>query len=193
MPAISTLLRRRPAAPPGGDLRRDALGLPALFIWADVIALLLHLPTKRPDEPPMGFLKSPPSLVHRLEALLAAGERDELLALFLRDVAGLLSDQIELMRSLPAWEARLAAAPTLPREERATREYAFDPDRFRALRVPTLLLLGSESPAVFRAAGEAVQAALPDCRIVVMPGQRHVAMDTGTELFTGEVLRFLGE
>jgi pimeloyl-ACP methyl ester carboxylesterase len=37
----------------------------------------------------------------------------------------------------------------------------------------------------------AVQAALPDCRVVVMPGQRHAAMDTATELFTGEVLAFL--
>jgi hypothetical protein len=29
--------------------------------------------------------------------------------------------------------------------------------------------------------------------VVVMPGQRHAAMDTGTELFLAEVLRFLGE
>ena len=32
--------------------------------------------------------------------------------------------------------------------------------------------------------------ALPDSRIVVMAGQGHVAMDTGTDLFTGEVLGF---
>ena len=34
-------------------------------------------------------------------------------------------------------------------------------------------------------------AILPDSRIAVMPGQRHAAMDTGTELFTTEVLGFL--
>ena len=33
--------------------------------------------------------------------------------------------------------------------------------------------------------------ALPNSRIVVMPGQGHAAMDTGTDLFTTEVLRFL--
>jgi hypothetical protein len=33
--------------------------------------------------------------------------------------------------------------------------------------------------------------ALPDSRIVVMDGQGHSAMDTGTDLFTAEVLRFL--
>ena len=32
---------------------------------------------------------------------------------------------------------------------------------------------------------------LRDCRVAVMPGQRHAAMDTGTELFTAEVLGFL--
>jgi pimeloyl-ACP methyl ester carboxylesterase len=142
-------------------------------------------------EPPMGFLASPPDVVDRLEALLEEGRLDELVAFFMREVAGLPSDQVELMRSLPAWEARLTVAHTIPREERASSEYAFDPDRFRELAVPTLLLQGGDSPAPFEAAGEAVREALPNCRLVVMPGQRHAAMDTGTELFTAEVLRFL--
>jgi pimeloyl-ACP methyl ester carboxylesterase len=142
-------------------------------------------------EAPMGFLASPPHVVARLEELLAAGERDELLAVFLHEVAGLPSDQIALMRSLPAWEGRLAAAHAIPREERVNREYAFDPERFRELRVPTLLLQGGDSPAAFMQAAEALRSVLPDSRIAVMPGQRHAAMDTGTELFTTEVLRFL--
>jgi pimeloyl-ACP methyl ester carboxylesterase len=95
------------------------------------------------------------------------------------------------MRSLPAWEARRAAAHTIPREERANREYVFDPDRFRELRVPTLFLLGGDSPPLFSVAADAVRAALPDCRVAVMEGQRHAAMDTGTAVFTREVLGFL--
>jgi pimeloyl-ACP methyl ester carboxylesterase len=142
-------------------------------------------------EAPMGYIKSPPEVVSRLEELLAAGERDELLVVFLREVAGLPADQIALMRSLPAWEGRLAAAGTIAREERVTREYVFDPQRFAALRVPTLLLQGADSPAAFMQAAEALRSVLPDSRVAVMPGQRHAAMDTGTELFTTEVLRFL--
>ena len=57
--------------------------------------------------------------------------------------------------------------------------------------VPTLLLEGGDSPDPFRAAGRALQAALPDGRIAVMPGQRHAAMDTGTDLFLTETLTFL--
>ena len=142
-------------------------------------------------EPPMGFLASPPEVVHRLEALLEEGKRDELVAFFMREVAGLPPDQVELLRSLPAWEARLAVAHTIPREERASREYDFDPNRFREVDVPALFLGGGDSPPAFEAAGEALRDALPDCRVVVMPGQRHAAMDTGTELFTAEVLSFL--
>lgn len=142
-------------------------------------------------EPPLGFVQGPPNIAQRLEALLEAGKRDELLATFMREVAGLPPDQLELMRSLPAWEARLETVHTIPREERTNAEYIFDPDRFRDLRVPTLFLEGGDSPDSFKAAGDAIEAALPDCRVVVMPGQRHSAMDTGTELFLTEVLRFL--
>ena len=142
-------------------------------------------------EPPMGFLASPPDVVHRLQELLEEGKRDELVAFFMQKVAGLPADQVDLLRSLPAWKARLAVADTIPREERASREYSFDPDRFRTLEVPTLFLLGGHSPSAFEAAGKALREALPDCRVVIMPGQRHAAMDTGTELFTAEVLSFL--
>jgi pimeloyl-ACP methyl ester carboxylesterase len=57
--------------------------------------------------------------------------------------------------------------------------------------VPTLYLQGGDSSEPFKAAGEALRGALPDCRAVVMPGQRHAAMDTAIDLFTAEVLSFL--
>jgi pimeloyl-ACP methyl ester carboxylesterase len=96
-----------------------------------------------------------------------------------------------LLRSLPAWEARLDAADTIPREERASREYVFDAARFRDLDVPTLYLQGGDSSEPFKEAGEALRGALPDCRVAVMAGQRHAAMDTATDLFTAQVLSFL--
>jgi len=142
-------------------------------------------------EPPMGFLKSPPHVVDRLQTLLDEGRRDELLGYFMQEVAGLPPDQVELMRSLPAWEARLDAADTIPREEHASREYLFDASRFGHLDVPTLYLQGGDSSEPFKAAGEALREALPDCRVVIMPGQRHAAMDTATNVFTAEVLGFL--
>ena len=109
----------------------------------------------------------------------------------LREVARVPPEAVEYMRSLPAWQARVAAAHTIPRELRAQEAYRFDPERFGDLRVPTLLLIGGESPSTFEEAEKTVDETLPNSRIVVLPGQRHVAMDTATDLFTTEVLQFL--
>ena len=131
----------------------------------------------------------PPEVIERLEALLEVGDREGVVVTFMREVAGLPPETVEYMRSQPAWQALVAAAHTIPRELRAGKAYRLDPERFRDLGVPTLMLSGGESPAALRKAGEAVDGALPDCRIVVMTGHGHAAMDTGTELFTTEVLR----
>jgi pimeloyl-ACP methyl ester carboxylesterase len=133
----------------------------------------------------------PPGLIDRLEALLEAGDRDGVVVTTMRELTGASPEVVEHMRSLPMWEARVAAAHTIPRETRADEAYRFDPERFEDLGVPTLLLSGEDSPDYMAAGDEAVAEALPNTRIVVMPGQGHVAMDTGTDLFTTEVVRFL--
>jgi pimeloyl-ACP methyl ester carboxylesterase len=132
-----------------------------------------------------------PEVIDRMEALLGAGDRDGVVATTMREVAGLPPETVEYMRSQPVWRARVDAAHTIPRELRAVKAYRLDSERFRDLGVPTLLLSGGESPAALRKAAEAVDEAMPDSRIVVMVGQGHAAMDTGTDLFTTEVLRFV--
>jgi pimeloyl-ACP methyl ester carboxylesterase len=132
-----------------------------------------------------------PDVIERLEALLEAGDRDGVVATTMREVAGLPPETVEYMRSQPAWQARLNAAHTIPRELRAIKAYSLDAERSGALGVPTLVLSGGDSPAALKKAAEVVDEVLPDSRIVVMPGQGHAAMDTGTDLFTTEVLRFL--
>ncbi len=132
----------------------------------------------------------PHEVIDRLEALLDKGDRDGIVVTTMREVAGLPPEVVEHMRSQPVWQARVAAAHTIPRELRAVKAYRFDPERFRDFGVPTLLLSGGDSPAALREAGETVDEALPDSRFVVMAGQGHAAMDTGTDLFTAEVLRF---
>jgi pimeloyl-ACP methyl ester carboxylesterase len=53
------------------------------------------------------------------------------------------------------------------------------------------LLVVGESPSAFEKAAKAVSEALPNSRIVAVEGQEHLAIDTATDLFTREVLRFL--
>jgi pimeloyl-ACP methyl ester carboxylesterase len=143
-------------------------------------------------EPPIGDPVASEALVAGLEELLAAGERDRLMSRFMAEVAGVAPDQIEVMRSQPAWEGRLAAAHTIPRELRAAGAQRFDPAAFAGLDVPTLVLRGDASPPSMMASAATVAAGLPRGRLVTLAGQGHTAMDTATDLFVSEVLAFLG-
>src|SRR3712207_4908840 len=180
----------------------DSLGEPAFLLghsYGGLVALEAALLTENvrklvlydPGIEVAGEEVSPPEVIERLETLLEAGDRDGVVETTMREVAGLPPETVEYMRSQPVWQARLDAAHTIPRELRAVKAYGFDPGRFGDLGVATLVLSGGESPAALRKAGEAVDGTLPDSRIVVMTGHGHAAMDTGTELFATEVLRFV--
>ncbi len=146
-------------------------------------------------EPPIpaGTPITPPDFIDRLQALLDAGDRDGVVSTFLRAVPRVPPDQLEHMRSLPAWPARVAAAGTIARELRTQNEYTFEPTKFRDVKVPTLLLLGGDSPAFFRAALERIDYALRNAQLVVLPRQQHVAIDTAPDLFVREVVTFLSK
>jgi pimeloyl-ACP methyl ester carboxylesterase len=57
--------------------------------------------------------------------------------------------------------------------------------------VPTLLLVGEDSPPQYRTTAEALNAVLPSSRILALPNQGHVAISTAPELFAGEFTDFL--
>lgn len=135
----------------------------------------------------------PQGVADRLQTLLDVGDKEGALTLHYRENAGLQPAEIEQMRSSPAWPERVATVHTIPRELRAEEAYQFDPERFRALETPVLLLLGGDSPQFVIDATETVAAALPHSRIAVLPGQQHIAMYTAPSLFVDEVVEFLEE
>ena len=133
----------------------------------------------------------PHEVIERMEARLEVGDPAGVVEITMREVAGLPPETVEYMRTLPVWQARVDAAHTIPRELRAIKSYRLDPQRFEGLGTPTLVLSGGDSPAALRKAAAAVDQALSHSHHVVMEGQGHSAMDTGTDLFTAEVLNFL--
>jgi pimeloyl-ACP methyl ester carboxylesterase len=135
----------------------------------------------------------PREVVGRIQALVNEGDREGAVTTFMKDVARVPPHEMDILRAAPNWPARVAAAHTILREMRGSNEYVFEPTQFRALKTPTLLLLGGDSPAFLKAGIEAVHAALPDSRVVVLPGKQHTAMNTAPELFTSEVLQFLAQ
>ena len=133
-----------------------------------------------------------PGIVERLEEMLREDDGEGLLISAMREVAGMSGDQIEELRSLPTWPARLAAAHTVPRELRALAGYRFNADRFARLDTPTLLLRGEFDPAGWvEGSIAAVGDALPNSRLTTLAGQAHVAQMTAPSLLADEVFGFM--
>jgi pimeloyl-ACP methyl ester carboxylesterase len=133
----------------------------------------------------------PPDVMDRMSSYLHVGEQEKALLIFLQEIVGIPQNEINILRSIPSWSSRVSAAHTIPREEASVNSYILDPQRFSHMATPTLLLLGGDSPSFYRGAIETLKRSIPHSRIVMMPGQRHAAMDTGPELFLREVIGFL--
>ncbi|WP_436924915.1 alpha/beta fold hydrolase [Halosimplex amylolyticum] len=131
--------------------------------------------------------------VAEMEMLLDEGQNEQVLVLFLREIADIPPEEIDALREAPNWQRRVEGAYTIPRAIRGVSEYEFDPARFTAMTTPTLLLAGSESPPFHHAATEALDEAHPNSRIVTFEGHGHVAMLTATDRFIDEVLTFVRE
>jgi len=80
---------------------------------------------------------------------------------------------------------------TSPREFRGAVAYQFDPEGWSDLKIPVLLLRGGDTTWAPEPMSR-LERALPNTRAVVMPGQQHVAMDTGKPMFLESVFNFLG-
>jgi pimeloyl-ACP methyl ester carboxylesterase len=161
-----------------------ALG--AATLTSNVARLVLYEPPVDPAALlPAGFLE-------RLEALVAAGEAEEVVETFCREVLHMSEPQIRAYRSEPSWPARVAAAHTLPRELRAPADRLFDPRRAATLTIPVLLLEGGETPEGFKEGTRIVAGALRDARVAALDGQGHTADVLAPQLVADQLLAFLG-
>lgn len=144
-------------------------------------------------EPPIptGLPMYSPGVPDRMQALIDKDELEAALEVFMREVVRMPEHELEAYRQLPMWKVRIQLVPTIPRELAIDRTYSFDPDKFSESRLPVLLMLGADSPPLFRQATEVVDSALPNSRVVILPGQQHIAMDTNPDLFVSEVIQFL--
>jgi pimeloyl-ACP methyl ester carboxylesterase len=142
-------------------------------------------------EPPMGAVLADMAWIERFEADLAAGEPEAAVRRFLHDVGGYSHVEIDVMEDTPAWERRLAAAPTVPRELRAELGLATDELGLGDLAPACLMLVGSDSPDWARRSTEAFAAAIPGAEVRTLDGHGHGAAVSGPALLAGELERFL--
>ena len=135
----------------------------------------------------------PPKAPDRIQALVDGKKLEEGLEVFFREVVKMPEAELTAYRQLPVWKVRVQLAPTISRELAIDRKYVFEPAKFSGLHVPTLLLLGGDSPPLFQQAMKRLGPALPNSRVAILPGQQHIAMDTAPDLFIKEVTQFLLE
>lgn len=79
--------------------------------------------------------------------------------------------ELEAYRQLPVWNKRIQLTPTIPREMAFDQTYNFDTKKFSNFQVPTMLLLGGDSPPLFQNAIELVDSTLPNSQVVILPGR----------------------
>jgi pimeloyl-ACP methyl ester carboxylesterase len=108
-------------------------------------------------------------------------------ATFLREIVQMSEDEVRMMRAHPSWAARLAAAHTIPRELRAAEQVRFDASRFAQTKIPIAMFVGGDSPEFLKQATARLHAALPTSTVVVLPGQKHAAMNTAPSLFVEQM------
>jgi pimeloyl-ACP methyl ester carboxylesterase len=181
----------------------EAIGEPAFVLghsYGAICSLEASLLTDKVSrlilyEPPIptGLPLYPPGALDQMQALIDSGELEAALEVFFREVVRMPEHELEVYRQLPMWSGRIQLAPTIPGELAFDRTYRFNVEKFASLQVPTMLLLGGDSPQSARQAVELVDSALPNSRVVILPGQQHIAMDIDPELFVREVLHFLLE
>jgi pimeloyl-ACP methyl ester carboxylesterase len=126
----------------------------------------------------------------QLEALAQAGDWEGFAVTFFRDRLSVPVEELNQLRITALWPPIIADAPASLGDLRALSRYDFKAERFRELRVPVMLQIGTESPRDLYVT-DALAAVLPDGRVQELPGQAHEGMTTAPEMYAEAVTRFL--
>ena len=95
-------------------------------------------------EPAIIESAQPAELVASMQAAVDAGRYEDVVEPMMRDVLHMPEVEIRALREQPSSPARVATAPTLPREESVALELAHW--ETAAVKAPTLLIRGGDSP-----------------------------------------------
>jgi pimeloyl-ACP methyl ester carboxylesterase len=142
-------------------------------------------------EPSLG-IPYPAGSIDRIEAAVATGDGDAAITMVLVEMLAFTEEQVAALRSGPRWPAFLAGAATIPRECRAEEAWEYRPGQFDGITAPTLLLSGTESPALVLEATDRAAAAIPDARIERLAGHAHMAHKTDPAMVAELIRRFVG-
>jgi pimeloyl-ACP methyl ester carboxylesterase len=105
--------------------------------------------------------------------LIAAGHPDQAVEYFMAKVVGLPPEFVAGARQAPWWAGQEAIAPTLAYDAEIMGDYTLPVEVARAIRVPTLILVGGASPGFMAETADALVALIPGARRATLAGQEH--------------------
>jgi pimeloyl-ACP methyl ester carboxylesterase len=162
--------------------------LEALEQLKGVARLLLY-------EPP--FIAATPGpasdeILRRMDSALEANDREKIVSIFLREQIGAPPEVLAAFQSSPMWPVVLQIASTLPREARSVNTPRDLAGRLTRCTIPTIMLLGTETPGRMRENSILVSQTVPGARLVMLEGQGHTAMMEAPDFFVDKVVELAG-
>ena len=153
-----------------------ALALHAVASGLPVDALIMHDPPYSPADPEMRA--DARRYGEELRATLAENRRGDAMALFMAMV-GMPPEMIDGARRNPHWGGMEALAPTLAYDSEVMGDVAsggaVPEELVAAAGLPTLVLVGGESPPFMLDVGSRIAELLPDGRFRILECQDHAA------------------
>ncbi len=108
-----------------------------------------------------------------LKKLLAAGRKDDAVALFVRSV-GVSDKQIQAMKSMPMWKGLVKLAPTLAYDSEVLgKGHALPAARLSHITIPVLVMHGGAGAPFMRDAAKAISEAIPQAQLRTLAKQTH--------------------
>jgi pimeloyl-ACP methyl ester carboxylesterase len=156
----------------------------AAFLTDRIARLVLYEPPLRnPDNA---------AVLARMARMIQEGDRDRATTTFLQEIVMNSPSEVASMKSRPSWAGLVRTVDASMRQDRALSAYRFNPTRAATLKIPTLLLMGSDTPSSpLKLAITGLMESLPNRRLFVFEGQQHNAMDTVPQQFADAVTAFL--
>jgi pimeloyl-ACP methyl ester carboxylesterase len=105
----------------------------------------------------------------QMDELLGAGRRGDAVAFFMADM--MPPEMLEEMRQSPDWPILESLAPTLAYDNAIMGDGSLRIDDAKAVTMPTLVLVGSESPAFKHEAADALTTILPHAEQKTLEGE----------------------
>jgi len=159
--------------------------LEATFLTDRISKLMLYEP---PLHEPVG---NNLALASRIEELIKKGELEQAFIAFQTEIVKQSPEEIARMKARPTWVGLVATITVHPRQMRALSAYQFDASRMQSVEMPTLLLIGAETPSPSaKQSIAALRESLPNPTLAILDRQEHNAMDGGRELLANAIIKF---